>query len=124
MGGGALCGKNMDYLDFWREVEPLLDPVPSAKVFYRVYFDDQGKVLFYSMEDLPGNYLDIDRETFERADGNLRLKNGKLFKPAQTVSQKLVPSNQGTACHPNNVAIVDKQANSKLWKLKYYDRDS
>lgn len=114
----------MDAIDFWQQVQVLLDPLPEQKIFYRVYYDSTGRVLFYSMEDLPGNYLEIDHETFARSDGNLRVIYGKLVRPSVNVSQKLVPSDQGTACHVNNVAIISNDAQAKFWNLKYYDQDS
>ena len=114
----------MDALDFWQQVQALLDPVQDPRIFYRVYYDHTGCVLFYSMEDLPGNYLEIDQQIFAHSDGNLRVINGKLVKPSIQVSKKLVPSDQGTACHVDNVAIVSNSQPAKLWSLKYYDQDS
>lgn len=114
----------MDAIEFWQQVQALLDPEYEPKIFYRVYYDDSGTVLFYTMEDLPGNYLEIDQETFARSDGNLKVIKGKLVKPSVSLSQKLVPSDQGTACHLNNVAIISSGTQAKFWNLKYYDQDS
>lgn len=124
MGRTTLREKNMDAIEFWQQVQALLDPEHKHKIFYRVYYDDSGTVLFYTMEDLPGNYLEIDQETFARSDGNLKVIKGKLVKPSVSLSQKLVPSDQGTACHQNNVAIIASSAQAKFWNLKYYDQDS
>jgi hypothetical protein len=121
MGRPTLCEKNMDYLDFWREVEPLLEPLVPANIFYRVYHDDAGRVLFYSMEDLPGNYLDIDHDAYIAADGNARVINGRLVPPSRSSCHKLVPSDRGTDCHPQDVCIVVTEGVSQKWNLQHYE---
>lgn len=113
----------MDYIDFWRQVEPLLDPVDPARIFYRVYYDDNGQVLFYSMQDLPGNYLDIDIEDYRLANGNAVVRNGQLVHPRHVRGCKLAPSLEGTPCHPNSVMIVTNATPHQKWKLKYYESD-
>ena len=121
MGRCTLCEENVDYLDFWREVEPLLMPVKPAEIFYRVYYDDHGCVLFYSMEHRAGNYLDIDRETSIQADGNARVIDGRLVPPSKTMCSKLAPSHMGTACHPSDVCIVVTEGASQKWNLRHYE---
>lgn len=111
----------MDYLEFWREVEKHLEPEVGASNFYRVYYDDHGKVLFYSMEDRPGNYLDIDRETYERSSTRVRVVNGELIPIKTPISSKLVPDQSGQACHPANIIVVTGQEPMQKWNLRYYD---
>ena len=111
----------MDYLDFWREVEKDLELEHRQQVFYRVYYDDHGQVLFYSMENLPGNYLEIDRETYARNDSRVRVINGELIPVKSPVSSKLAPAESGQACHPNNVIVVTDSEPQQKWNIKYYD---
>lgn len=96
-------------------------PVPK-ELFYRLYYSDQGDPLFYSMEDLPGNYIDIDAEFYARSPRNLKVKNGKIHMIAATANRKLVPSDHGTACHAQDVCVVvgDQHPNVK-WSLKTYE---
>jgi hypothetical protein len=113
----------MDYIDFWQQVEPLLNPVQPAKIFYRVYYDDNGQVLFYSMQDLPGNYLDIDIEDYRLADGNAVVQHGKLIYPRRIIGHKLVPNSEGIPCHRDSVMVVTNAPQNQKWKLKYYESD-
>lgn len=102
---------------FW---EILTAPaLPAAPVVYRLYHNDQGEPLFYSTEDLPGNYIEIDQITFANSPTNIRVKDGKLAVIKTAVVSKLVPSDTGTACHPQDVSVIvnDTSPNIK-WKLK------
>jgi hypothetical protein len=78
----------------------------TLPIFYRLYHDDQGYPLFYSMEDLPGNYIDIDQETYALSSSKVRVVNGKLKKNTIAPTGKLIPDTMGIACHPKDICIV------------------
>ena len=100
--------------EFWAALAPLPPPEP---VVYRLYYDEQGYPLFYSMEDVPGNYIEIDEATWHNA-GLVRVVDGKLIKLKISPIHKLIPGEGGTACHPNNVAIVVSETEpNKKWSL-------
>ena len=96
---------------------PMPDPVT-----YRLYHDDQGCPLFYSMEDLPGTYIEIDQETFAKNSTRVRVRDGKIVETTWKTTQKLVPQNSGTMCHPDDVTIVVKQ-NGTYWSKQTYETD-
>ena len=90
--------------EFWSTLHAAPEPSP---VFYRLYYDDDGTPIIYSMEELPGNYIDVDQQTYVLTPFNVRVVNGKLtyIKPVVTV-KKLQPNINGTACDPRDVCVV------------------
>jgi hypothetical protein len=109
---------------FWQAVAELTQNVAeTVKIEYRVYYDEHGKILFYTMEDVPGTYLVIDRETYEQSRYDAVVKNNKLIKTNAPSSWKLAPDDEGTPCHPSNVCIVvdaRHEPNTK-WTVKVTD---
>ncbi len=103
--------------EFWSILHSAPDPVP---IFYRLYHTESGVPLFYSMEDLPGIYTEIDQETYTRSSTNVRVKNGQIVPVVWQVSHKLIPSDSGTLCHSNDVSIVTADQGQR-WKKKTYE---
>ena len=101
--------------------EMLRDMPEPPPVFFRLYYDDQGRVITYSMEDLPGNYIEIDSVLFRDQPRNIRVVDGKIKYIHHNWSQKLVPNDQGTACHPHDVAIVVDHEPLQRWSRKLYE---
>jgi len=103
----------------------MLQNIPQTPtVFYRLYHDDQGRPLFYSMEDLPGTYIEIDQDTFCRSSPWVRVRDGQLciYEPWKH-RQKLRPDSQGTACCAEDVAIVTQDCTNQKWSRTQYDQD-
>ena len=101
--------------EFWAALTPIADPV----YIYRLYHDDNGVPLFYSMEDLPGKYVELDQQTFANMPSNVRVVDGKLAYLKSSVALKLQPSNTGTPCHPQNVSVVVSETQAHIkWILK------
>lgn len=108
----------MDSEEFWAILHAMPEPEP---VFWRLYYNEQGEPVTYSMEDLPGTYIEVDAETFARSPFNVRVKDNKLIELTKAV-HKLMPSSTGVPCHPDNVAIVvsDNQPHQR-WSMKIYE---
>jgi len=103
----------------WEELVAIHAAMPLPQpVFYRLYYDQDGKPLVYTMEDLPGNYIEVDRETYVVSPTSVKVVNGGLVYLTIRNSEKLRPSEQGTPCHARDVAIVD--SNSKTFWSKYF----
>ena len=93
---------------FWQAVTEHNWEQPEVKIEFRLYYDKHGNVICYSMEDLPGNYIAIDRVTFEQTRFDIKVKDGKIIKVSNPASWKLFPASTETMhrCHPDDVCIV------------------
>jgi hypothetical protein len=106
--------------EFWDILLNVPEPHP---IFYRAYYNSEGWVECYSMEDLPGKYVDIDQATYT-ASPYARVIDGqlKIIKPASTVT-KLVPSDAGTSCDSRDVCVIADNAETVKWSSKSNETD-
>jgi hypothetical protein len=91
---------------FWTILQQDI-PTPNP-IVYRLYYNDDGAPIIYSMEALPGNYIEVDQSTYVLAPFNIKVIDGKLvyIKPVITVN-KLQPADlNGTACDPRDVCVI------------------
>jgi len=103
--------------NFWKALREIKWPEPTP-IFFRLYYKEDGGPIVYTMEDLPGNYIDVDRDTYQLASMEVRVVDGKLVKLAQSKVNKLIPSDTGTHCHPQDVCVIVDQPNFIAWSYK------
>jgi hypothetical protein len=81
------------------------DPIPPT---YRLYYNDNGTPKCYSMEDLPGKYILVDKEIYVLALWNVQVVEGQLhiIQPAVQVKKLRPGAATGTPCHTLDVCVV------------------
>lgn len=92
---------------------------------YRLYYDDHGKVVTYTCENLPGNYIIVTKEQFAEARVDVFIKDGKIVNTHKTSNTHKLEINltEGTRCSKYDVSIlVDENENEfALWKMNFYE---
>lgn len=104
--------------NFWEVWNNFKWPDP-APIFYRAYIREDDTI-FFSMEDLPGRYIEIDLETYRQGDINVKVVNNKIVKvtPTTYVTRLHPNTDSGLPCHPTNVSVVvDKSMPHVLWGI-------
>lgn len=97
-----------------------LENMPMPKpVTYRLYHEGE-RPLFYSMEELPGTYIELTPEQYAQGNSNVRVRNGQIIPVTWQTAQKLTPSDTGTQCHEKDVAIVVNN-NGTYWSKRTYE---
>ena len=108
----------MNAEEFWAILHAMPEPKP---VSWRLYYNDAGEPITYSMEDLPGTYIEVDAETYARTPMNVRVQAGRLIELKSAV-RRLAPTDTGTPCYPDNVAIVVANTEPhQRWSMKTYE---
>ena len=102
--------------EFFGALENMPQPKP---VMYRLYYEGE-RPLFYSMEDLPGTYIELTQEQYARGDSNVRVRNGQLVPVTWQTAEKLTPGSTGTLCHEKDVAVVVKEYGT-YWSKRVYE---
>jgi hypothetical protein len=114
MGAGALSCQDMATMSNLATTQNFIDVMKSFSwpepktISYRLYHDDQGRPLFYSMEDLPGTYIEVDQATYVTSPGNVKVVDGKLIMmpPGTTVTKLQPDATQGQLCDPRDICVV------------------
>lgn len=109
---------NITEKELWELFQSAPEPKP---VFYRLYYSDTGAPIIYSMEELSGNYIEVDSATYALAPFNIRVVDKKIIYIKPTIAvKKLQPNDSnGIACDPRDVCvIVDPDQNHTKWSIK------
>lgn len=97
--------------------DPIIKPLNT--VYYRLYYDDQDSPLFFSQEDLPGNYIDITREVYINPPKHFKLIDKKIVVLDSAEIKKLKAGSTGTPCHPTDITVVVDQGRPNIkWSLQ------
>jgi len=76
-------------------------------VEFRLYYDDNGRVLCYTCENLEGNYIVIDSDTYHQCRPDNYVIDGKIVNRNEiTIVTKLKPSDKGTLCSNEDISMI------------------
>ena len=90
-------------------------------VEFRLYYDDKGKVICYTCEDLAGNYIVIDSLTYAASRLDVHVIDGKIVSNSDLiVLYKFVPG-KDINCAIEDICILTDQGQTKQWSLKRYE---
>lgn len=93
---------------------------------FRLYYDSEGKVLFYTCDKPEGNFIIVDKETFAIGNPHVIIIDGKITRAAKNqMGCKLMPDDiEGILCAAEDISlIIDESENieSIRWKYKIYE---
>lgn len=108
------------------EGQVIIFEAPKSKPLeFRLYYDEEGKVLFYSGQEQEGKYIVIDSQTYAEGRMDLRIVNGKIVRTQDNaVVAKLKPHiSEGISCHKYDISIIvpEKYKHKQKWKLNIYE---
>jgi len=104
--------------NFWKVWNSFQWPEPKP-ISYRCYYREDGTPDFYTMEDLPGSWIEVSKEIYLRSPLNAQVIDGelKIFEIKKLVN-KLKPNQlEGVDCDPRDICVVVGQKHDSLkWK--------
>jgi hypothetical protein len=100
--------------------------VADEVIEYRLYYDDHGRVVTYTMDKMEGDYVVIDKQTFAEARPDIRVINGRIttVNPNFIVCKLMPHDYEGTLCAYEDISILvdeDVEAKSQRWKINTYE---
>lgn len=106
----------------WEELVAIHAALPQPQpVVCRLYYDENGRPIVYTTDNLEGNYIEVDPETFAITPWNVQVVNNVLkHLPPKLYRNRLIPGNGGTQCHCQDISVI-VQAQGKHWTRKTYE---
>jgi hypothetical protein len=105
----------MNEKEFWSAFQS----EKATTILYRLYYDNRGAPLFFSQEDLPGNYIDITREEYVNPPTHFKVVDGKIVLIETSIARRLYPNEDGTPCHPEDISVVVQNSEPNVkWSIQ------
>ncbi len=104
-----------------------LAEIQAQAIVFRLYHDEQGRVITYTTENLPGNYITITREQFAEARPDVLVVDGRIeLTHAMTKVRKLhtvdhMPAQAASRWDVNIVADPATDTDWQLWSMTSND---
>lgn len=90
------------------------------QVEFRLYYNDNGSVLFYTCEKPEGKHIVIDSSVYAACRMDLKIVDGNIVKNSQAVFSQLVQMIDGIACAKEDISILvsDDYPNINNWDIQ------
>lgn len=90
---------------------------------YKLYYDDNGKVITYSTDDRPGNFIIITKEQYKQARPDVLVKDNKLLYTHRQmhVSSLKKNKNKGRRTTKYDVNILSDVGPTVYWSEEIYE---
>lgn len=96
---------------------------------FRLYYDENGELLFYTCEKPEGKYIIIDTQTYAECRSDIKIIDGKIVKKNNSsILRKLVPAEKGLGiysgikCASIDVNIIAQNTlDFIVWNTKTYE---
>jgi hypothetical protein len=89
---------------------------------YRLYYNSDGSPKFYSMEDLPGEYIFIDHQTFEQGRYDIVVRHGRILSLSDSGTSRYVQVVRATPnsvkCDISDITILTESSEHILWDYR------
>lgn len=95
--------------------------MPPPVIERRAYYDEQGHIITYTCENLPGNYINVTPEQFAEARPDAIVRDGKLvYTHRLSHVVKLVQSSSGraTSKYDINILVPDTDPEACFWSTQ------
>jgi len=100
--------------------EELVIPVPK-QVEFRLYYNDDGSIMYYTTEELPGKYIVVTKEIYAEGRHDVKVENESVVRLAnKIVISKLEKSINGVKCASEDINILvsnDYSGETTHWEL-------
>ncbi len=95
---------------------------PVIPLEYRLYYDDFGKVITYTTEKLPGNYIVITKEQYVQARHDVLVKNNELIKTTNKIIVGKLVKNKSAGVKTSKYDInILTDVDYIYWKLDSHE---
>ena len=92
-----------------------------AEVERRLYYDDNGYVLFYTCEKPEGKYIVFDDMTYAEGRHDVRVVDGKIIKvnTGSVISRYYHSDGEGFLCEKEDISVIT-ETDGQYWEVKNY----
>jgi hypothetical protein len=98
----------------------------TSRTFRLYYNKTDGTPKFYTMEDLPGDYITVDHAVYDAGRYDIKVIDGKICSMNSGKIPKLKPvteySDTAVKCHVDDVSIIVDHAQPGIfWEYKIHN---